>query len=272
MERGDRPREGAPTGGASGEADGCQGLEGRRPGCVGARAPATTGVCERGRASAGEGGHVGAPPVSLSPCPAWGTGRPQALARSGRFAQATSPAGRPRTMEAGRYRGPSAQRRSLRGAGGSRRGAASRGPWGREAPAPHGRAGVVEPRVPRAETRGETPSAPPRTPGRPWTAAGSRGSAGGTVGVHGARPGLWGGRMGHHRLYPAADGPQRSFVWYSRCFLLWAAAQRERSAAEGARREVFPDVRNAWLFSQLSTASVHKTERLTYTREERVHV
>ena len=81
VERGDRPREGAPTGGESWEADGCQGLEGRRPGGVGARAPATTGVCERGRAAAGEGGHVGAPPVSLSPCPAWGTGRPQALAR-----------------------------------------------------------------------------------------------------------------------------------------------------------------------------------------------
>ena len=64
-ERGDRPRDGAPQWGESWEADGCQWLEGRRPGGARARAQDTTGVGERGLSSEGQLGNVGEPSGSL---------------------------------------------------------------------------------------------------------------------------------------------------------------------------------------------------------------
>jgi hypothetical protein len=66
VERGGRPREGAPQWVASWEADGCQWLAGRSPGCAMARAQDPTGVSERGMSAQGERGNLGEPPVSLS--------------------------------------------------------------------------------------------------------------------------------------------------------------------------------------------------------------
>ena len=64
------------------------------------------------------------------------------------------------------------------GHGGSRSVAYYQGTWGSEAQATHGREGAVEQSIPRAGTRGETPSSPTLTPVRQWTAEGSsRGSA-----------------------------------------------------------------------------------------------
>jgi len=56
-------------------------------------------------ASQGARGNVGAPPISGTIFPDWGTGRPKALAGSGGFHPSMRPPGTPRTLEAGTVSG-----------------------------------------------------------------------------------------------------------------------------------------------------------------------
>jgi hypothetical protein len=129
VERGGRPGDGAPpdveswtTGDASQSERGA-----RRRFPVAGRPPswAQEGACRgpprglsAGPACIGVTWERGRPPGLLAPCPARGTGRPQALAGPGGFHQGASPSGPPRTpRQHARERDASAERSAPRRAG-----------------------------------------------------------------------------------------------------------------------------------------------------------
>ena len=124
--------------GTEGNADGWHAPDGRRPGRVRARAEGPTGGGERGRQAQGARGNVGEPPLVVTLFPAWGTGRPQALAWSGAFARA------------GAREGHHARGTQARSSGRARR--AQRPARGREAGRRAGEAG--RPRRPVRRKRG----------------------------------------------------------------------------------------------------------------------
>jgi hypothetical protein len=88
-----RGREEIPQGGSEGNADGCQGPEGRRPAGARASSQDTTGVSARGLPPAGSLGNLGAPLVSWSDSRSGGSGDQRPGRRLGGATRPRAPEG-----------------------------------------------------------------------------------------------------------------------------------------------------------------------------------
>jgi hypothetical protein len=149
-------QEESPQGGMEGKADGCHWPEGSRPGRDRASAQDTTGVGARGMSLAGSLGHGGGLGSRRTQPPWRGPG---GLPPSPAPATETTNDGRPQGL------GPRATSEATRdGPGGSRRGASSRGRWGREPHATHRREGGAGQHAELNGKTGATWRAPTGTP------------------------------------------------------------------------------------------------------------
>ena len=159
VERGDRPRDGAPPWGAWWVAAGFPWLEGRRPGCALASAPDTTGVGERGMAAQGNAGPWESHRSPGAHARRGGPGDQKPWRGRGAATGPRAPWGHHNPEKPARDRDASAKRSAPRGAGWRRSGAEDRCRWGSEAPATHRRAGAVGQSMRWQET-GKRPRAP----------------------------------------------------------------------------------------------------------------